>query len=140
MPIVIDQLDELHARVLLDILETDNNQPVYEGVVPDGATPPYVLVYSSVQWPQDGEGQNLQFQTNRCETRWYVHCAGSTDQSARAISNRVRQLVKNVKPTITGRSCGLIQQEAIVPPIRDERIGVLVMDLVATYVFTTVNG
>lgn len=140
MPLTIDQLDETHARIALDILEADANQPVYEGNTPDNVAVPYVLVYTHVSWPGNGsEGQTLEHKTNQCNTRWIVHCAGETDQAARALSNRVRQLLVNVRPVIAGRSCSLIQQESSLNPVRDERTGVLVMDVVADYSFTS-NG
>ena len=140
MPLTIDQLDELHARIVLDILETDANQPVYEGSTPDNVQPPYMLVYTSVYWPGNGsEGQTLEFKTNQCITQAFVHCVGETDQAARALSNRARQLLVNVRPVISGRSCSLIQQQNAQNPVKDERTGVLVMDVVATYQFTS-NG
>jgi hypothetical protein len=140
MPLTIDQLDEVHARIALDILEADANQPVYEGKAPDNVQTPYILVYSHVYWPGNGsEGQNLDMVTNQCTTEWIVHCAGETDQAARALGNRVRQLLVNVKPVIANRSCSRIQQETSLNPIRDERTGVLVMDVVATYQFSS-NG
>jgi hypothetical protein len=73
-------------------------------------------------------------------TRWYVACVGGSDQSARSIGNRARQLLVNVHPTIAGRTCGLIQQEATRPPVRNELTGELVEDIVDTYVLTTYPG
>lgn len=139
MPITIDQLDELHARVALDILENDNNQPVYEGVAPDEPATPYVLVYTQVTWPDKGDGTNFDMVTNQCVTNWITYSVGSTETSARAVANRVRQLLVNVQPTITGRSCGRIQQTGASSPDRDERIGRLVYTLEATYTLYT-NG
>jgi len=135
--ITLDLLDELHARTALDILEADGLIPVYEGGVPDGATRPYVLVYPTVAWPNGRLGDSLDGKTRTCETRWFVHCAGETDQSARSVAGRVRQLLLNVRPTITGRSCGLIKQEASPPPVRDETTGVLVLDIAAVYLLVT---
>lgn len=146
MPLTIDQLDELHAQAALTILTADAVVPVYQGFVPeDPATgrtvpPPYVLVYSVVEWPADGEGKSFDGTTSTCVTRWYTHSVGATDQSTRAVANRVRQLLVNVRPTIAGRSCGFIQQEAALPLVRDELTGVLVQDLAAVYVLTTFNG
>lgn len=140
MPLTIDGLDEAHAQVALTILTTDANQPVYAGVAPDSVAPPYVLVYTVVEWPGDGEGKSFDGTTSTCVTRWYTHSVGATDQSTRAIANRVRQLLVNVRPTISGRSCGFIQQEAALPMVRDETTGQLVQDLAAVYVLTTFNG
>jgi hypothetical protein len=140
MPITIDQLDEAHAQVALSILTADANQPVYAGVAPDNVTPPYVLVYTVVEWPDNTDGKSFDGTTSTCVTRWYTHSVGGTDQSTRAIANRVRQLLVNAHPTIAGRSCGFIQQEAALPMVRDETAGSLVQDLAAVYVLTTYPG
>lgn len=138
--IAIDELDEKHARVALDILAADDGVALYEGKVPDSAPPPYALVYTSVTWPGSGEGQSFDGHTGTCVTRWIVHNAGGTDQAARAIGNRVRQLLVNVEPEIEGRSCGLIQQEDALPPVPDETTGVLVQDVIAVYILVTFAG
>ena len=146
MPITLDLLDEAHAQVALTILAADGNQPVYAGAVPQDPTtgksapPPYVLVYSVVEWPVGPEGTTLDGITAACVTRWYTHSVGGTDQQTRSVANRVRQLLKDVQPTITGRSCGFIQQEAALPLVRDETTGQLVQDLAAVYVLTTYPG
>jgi hypothetical protein len=140
MPITIDQLDEKHARAALDILEADGGLAVYEGVVPQPRAEAYVLVYTAVQWPGQGEGQSFDGTTSTCVTRWYTHCVGATDQGSRTVANRVRQLLVNVRPTIPGRSCGFIQQEASPPPVRDQTTGVLVQDIAAVYILTTYPG
>jgi len=139
MPLTIDLLDEAHAQIALTILAADGLMPVYPGVAPDNVAPPYVLVYSVVEWPA-GEGTTLAGITSACVTRWYTHSVGGTDQQTRSVANRVRQLLKDVQPTITGRSCGFIQQESALPLVRDELTGVLVQDLAAVYVLTTYPG
>jgi hypothetical protein len=140
MPITIDQLDEAHAQDALSILSADANQPVYAGVAPNAVTPPYELVYTTVELTGEGDGKTLDATTSTCVTRWYTHSVGATDQSTRAIANRVRQLLVNVHPTISGRTCGLIQQEAALPVSRDERTGALIQDLAAVYILTTFPG
>ena len=140
MPITIDELDELHGRVVLDILTNDANQPVYNNAAPDNVTPPYLYVFSHIYWPGNGsDGQNFEMVTNQCQSRSFVHCVGETDESARALSNRVRQLLVNVKPVIAGRSCSLIQQESSNTPDKDERSGSTIFDAVASYLYTS-NG
>lgn len=140
MPLVIDQLDETHARVMLDILTADGNQPVYNNAAPDNVSPPYMYVFSHVWWPGNGsDGQSFDGTTNQCMTRSYIHCVGETDEAARSLSNRARQLLVNTKPVVSGRSCSLIQQESSNTPDKDERSGVLVFDAVASYTFSS-NG
>lgn len=140
MPITVDGLDELHARAALDILNGDDSITVFTGSVPDNAQPPYVLVYTAVAWPDSVDGKTYDGKTGTCVTRWYTHCAGGSDQATRTVANWVRQLLNNAHPTITGRSCGLIQQEASPPPVRDQTTGVLVQDIVSVYTLTTFSA
>jgi hypothetical protein len=136
---VLDLLDEAHAQVAITILQADMTWPTHVDKVPDDAKPPYALVYPVVGWPDGDPDESLDGRTRRCETRWYIHCAGSTDQSARSVSGRVRQLLLNVRPTIVGRDCGLISQD--VPPtlMPNEATGVLVVDLMSVYLLVSVG-
>jgi hypothetical protein len=136
--ITVDELDEAHAQVAIALITADAPPwPLYVGSVPDGAVPPYALVYPTVTWPDGTPAQALDGRSRTCVTRWYVHAAGATDQSARSVAGRIRQLLLNVRPVIAGRSCGLIDQEASAPPVRDETTGVLVLDIAAIYRLTT---
>lgn len=137
--ITIDELDEQHAQVAIAILEADDAWPVHVGSVPDGSALPYALVYSIVGWPDGNPDESLDGLTRRCETRWYIHCVGGTDQSARAVSGRVRQLLLNVKPTITGRSCGFIKQDVEPTFQPNEATGLLIVDLTSVYLLVSVG-
>ena len=138
MPITIDGLDEAHAKVALDILTADGGSwTVYKGSVGPLPTKPYVLVYTVVEWPGVGISNALDGRSGTCVTRWYTHSVGESDQGTRAVANRVRQLLVNVRPTIAGRSCGFIQQETALPFQRDETTGALIQDLTAVYILTT---
>src|ERR1044071_7500712 len=110
-----DLLDELHARVALDLLEADSDLTVYEGKVPDTPAARYVLVYTAVEWPRSNDGDALDGRSRTCWTRWYCHCVGGTEASARAIGALVKGDLLNVRPSIAGRTCGLIEQEASPP-------------------------
>lgn len=132
-----DLVDELHARAGLGLLIADPGLTVYEGFVPNGFALPYVLVYTSVEWPEEGEGQSFDATTSTCVTHWYTHSAAVTEQAARAVAGRVRGRLVNVRPDIPGRSCCLIQQESSLPAVRDQTTGTTVFDIVAAYVLTT---
>jgi len=139
---VADDLDELHARVALDLLAADPGlgpDRVYDGKVPDGSEPPYVLVYTTVSRPAGGAGaaNALDGRDVTIITDWYCHCVGGTAAAARAVSMRVNRALHNVRPTITGRSCSMVRQGETTPPNRDETTGVMVMDLVVTYQLIT---
>lgn len=134
---VLDLLDEAHAQVAIAILQADTTWPTYVDQVPDTAKPPYALVYPAVGWPAGRPYKSLDGKSRTCETRWYIHCVGSTDQSARSVAGRVRQLLLNVQPTIATRSCGLISQEVVPTLIPNEATGVLVVDLATVYLLVT---
>lgn len=136
--ITIDELDDKHAQVAIVLLTADAAWPVYTDKVPDGAVPPYAKVDTIVSWPDGEPDGSLDGATRRCVTRWYVHSVGDTDINARSVAGRSRQLLLNVVPTITGRSCGRIKQDvASLPPVRDETSGVLRIDVTAVYKLTT---
>lgn len=138
MSITLDLLDEAHAQVAIAILVADGAWPVHVDKVPDDAELPYALVYPIVGWPDGNPDESLDGQTRRCVTRWYIHCVGSTDQSARSVSGRVRQLLLNARPTIPGRSCGFISQDVDPTRMPNEATGVLVVDLTAVYLLVSV--
>lgn len=130
--------EELHADAGLALLRADTSLVVYAGSVPNPApNPPYVLVYVDVAWPDGDPGNGADGTSGTCVTRWYCHAIGGNLQAARAVATRVRTALLDKRPTITGRACGLIRQEATQPPQRDESTGALVMDQVAVYRLAT---
>lgn len=138
-----DLLDELHAQAGLDLLEANAALVVFDGKVPDPTpNPPYVLVYTVVEWPSgDGGFANaLDHLSVTCRTTWYCHCVGLTAAAARAVGMQVRSSLLDKRPTIAGRECGLIAQIETVPPQRDETTGRLVMDAIGVYQMTSAPG
>ena len=136
-----DLVDELHAQAGLTLLEaTPGLGPtrVFDGKVPDPTPePPYVLVYTTVDWPRDGIGTALGATQVTITTTYNCHCVGLTAAAARAVGMLVRSSLLNVRPVIPGRDCGPIKQEESLPPQRDESTGRLVMDSISNYSFTS---
>ena len=134
-----DDLDELHAQAGLALLVADPGLVVFDGKVPDGALPPYVLVYTTVERPagEMGVANALDGLSATVTATWYCHCVGESAAAARAVAMRVSRALLDRRPTIAGRACGLIRQGEMTPPNRDETTGRLVMDLVAVYHLTT---
>jgi hypothetical protein len=136
---VADQLDELHAQAGLALL---NANPDLAGIVyddekvPPGATR-YVRVFTHIERPRGHQGNRLRGTSDTFVTRWYCHCVGINDTSARAVAMQVRSSLLDVRPTIAGRSCDKIIQEAAQPPRRDEKASPLIVDLVQVYRLTT---
>jgi len=132
-----DGLDQAIANVAFTLLAADGLSPalvVYDGVVPN-PTPagPYVLVYSFVTRPSDDVDTALDNRSSVWVARWYCHCVGDTAMASRAIAQRVRTQLLDVRPVIPGLSCGPIRLEVTEPPLRDEKTGILIMDQIEIY-------
>jgi hypothetical protein len=130
---VTDGLDADMANAGLDLLAADTALTVHDGRVPDGATPPYVLVYTTVSRPQDHPGSKLPGDSRGFVARWICHCVGANAAAARAVAQRVRTQLLDVKPIVPGLLCHPVRQADVLPPQKDESTGALVMDLVADY-------
>lgn len=128
-----DQLDELLAQAGLALLAA-TGIPVYDDErVPPGAVSKYLRVYTATERPVDAGGNALRGLSSAWTTRWYVHHVGQTDTATRALAMQSRTALLDKRPTVTGRSCGLIRQEAVQPPRREEGAGPLTIDLVVVY-------
>lgn len=133
--------DLINAALLL--LRADTGPPalvVYpdaNGVTPPTPTPPYVRVYSSIERPPDAEENNLGGASGSWTVRWYCHCVGGNEYAAGAVAMRVRAALLDVRPTVTGRSCGLIRHDASQPARPDADLGYQVMDQVDVYRMTS---
>lgn len=129
-----DGLDEAIAEAGLNLLRADTSLVVHDGAVPNGAVPPYVVVYTVVGWPKDGGSNRLDGLSTTVVARWYCHCVGGNAAAARAVGQRVRATLLNKRPAITGLSGGLIKQDSDpLPPTRDESTGTVVMDSLHIY-------
>jgi hypothetical protein len=131
---VTDGLDQAIAQAGLTLLVADAGLVVYDGVVPPAPTPPYVVVYTTVSRPSDDSDNSGDGRTRVWVARWICHCVGANAVSARAVAQRVRTQLLDVRPTVTGLACGLIRMDGeMLPAQRDESTGVPVMDAVATF-------
>lgn len=134
---------QAHADAFLGLLGTDATLTVYDGAVPKTPAPTYALVYLTF-WTPDGETApdkvNLSFNSDVIDLRGYVHCVGPNAVSARAIAQRVRAALLNVRPVIAGRECFPIRWKDGNPAQRDETTGVLVVDQADVYGFSSVPG
>lgn len=133
-----------HANWVLARLGADPELTVLDGVVPQGAVPPYVLVYFLIQTP-DGlaapDKVRLSGDSDVIELWIYAHCVGGGPNAAsnsRAVAGRVRKQLLNVRPVIAGRLCFPVRWREGQPPQRNEEIpGQVVTDLVDVYGLTT---
>jgi hypothetical protein len=132
---VTDLIDRDLIDAALTPLRADAGLTVYpdgEGFVPEKPTAPYVRVYTSTEWPKEGDANAIDGLSVSTTTRWYVHCVAETEYAAAALAMRVRTALLNVRPTVAGRNCGLIYMEAAEVTNRSELAGT------PTYVRTVV--
>lgn len=135
---------QTHAQAVLDLLDADDQPPalvVYDGAVPNGATPPYVLVYLVVSDPTGElppDSTSVDMASGRVIVLAYCHSVGANALAARMVADRVRAALLDVTPVIDGRECWPIRQDESRPPDRDESTGALVMDQVDVYRLETV--
>jgi hypothetical protein len=130
---VSDQLDELLAQAGIAPLVA-TGIPVFDDErIPPDQLARYLRVFTAIERPADEPGNTLAGRSSTWTTRWYVHHVAENDTAARALAMQSRTALLDVRPTVAGRSCGLIRQEAAQPPRRMERAGPMAIDLVVVY-------
>lgn len=120
-----------HADALLALARA--TLAVHDGSVPDGALPPYVLVYFADTDPDLAESRSLIGGSTRHVLRAYAHCVGGNAGAARAVADKLRTAWLDVRPTVAGRQCQPIRREDGQPAQRDESTGSVVLDQVEVY-------
>lgn len=138
-----DQLDRLHIDAGLDLLRADATLTVHpdrDGNTPATPPTPYVRVYAYIERPADALANSLDGTSALWVTRWICHCVGETEYAATSVAMRVRAALLDVRPTIVGRTCNRIDQDAAAPPTRDETTGSVVFDEVVVYSLMTLPG
>lgn len=129
-----DGLDQALAATAIALLVADTSLVVCDGFVPNGTLPPYVLVYTSLGRPSADPDNSLDGRSRVFTARWYCHCVGGNAQAARAVAQRVRTALLDVRPVVAGLQCGMIREQPDPPaPVRDEMTGALVMDALEIY-------
>jgi hypothetical protein len=141
---VTDGLDQALANAGIALLQADTSLVVFDGAVPRPTPdvsngPGYVLVYTTVDRPSDDLGNALDGRTRVWTGRWICHCVGGNAAAARAVAQRVRTALLDVRPVVTGLATGPIRWEQSNPPLRDESTGLVVMDAVEIYRLLATN-
>ncbi len=129
------------AQAVLARIDEDDTDPalvVYDGRVPDDANLDngYVLLYFADNDPEPAARPDVASLTGASvlrSTTVTVHSVGRTAASARVISARVKALLLDWVPTVSGRSYWPTRHTDGQPPVRDEATGPAVMDKVDVY-------
>jgi hypothetical protein len=134
-----DGIDQALRNAGIALLQADANLTVIPGAIPAGQQPPYVRVYSSVEWLADDPNDSLDNVSSRAVVRWWCHCVGGNDLAAIGVAELVRTDLLNVRPTVVGvnpSGVGMIRHEQDQPPTVDETLGPAVVDAVHIYRLT----
>jgi hypothetical protein len=138
---VTDGLDQALANSGLNLLRADTGLTVYDAVVPNGVlradqpVPPFVVVYVDLTQPASW-ASNLDGRSQHRTVAWYCHCVGADPIAARAVAQRVRTALIDVRPTVAGipaESVGLISEVQSAPAGRDESLGFAVITALRVY-------
>jgi hypothetical protein len=134
-----DGLDQLMADAGLNLLRADAGLTIIDGAV-QNPTPalPYVVVWTAIDWPPDDPQRDaLDNLSQHAEVRWFCHIVAENMRQWRAIAQRVRTQLLNVRPTIAGMSPGLIRFEnGSAPPEHSEILGSVELNGVCVYRLT----
>lgn len=109
------------VKSLLELAFTPYQYGLYVGETGDDPLYPYAVL-----WPTPGQrpADRLKGYGGEIVTREQVTCAGLSPDDATGIADRVSGALHRVRPTITGRVCGYIEQDQDAmpgPPLRDPR-------------------
>lgn len=133
---------QAHKQVFLDLLDADNASPALvalDGEVPDGTTPPYVLIYMAFRTPsgaEEPEKVSFEAASDVLYASAWCHSVGGTAHGSLAVAGRVRAALRGVIPVIAGRGeCSRIGNVDGTPTNRDETTGVAVFDTVDVWQF-----
>jgi hypothetical protein len=136
---VTDGFDEAIRNAAITLLQADASLTVITGPVPAGQQPPYVRIYTNVEWLSDDPNNALDGLTGRATARWTCHCIGANDLAAIRVAERVRTDLLDQRPTlVAGLVPGLIryEQDAGTQPSVDELTGTAVVDAIHVYRLT----
>jgi hypothetical protein len=115
--------------------DADGNVPTSPDVMAG-----YVRWYGHTEWPKGADGNALDGASTTATTRWYIHCVAATEYSAAGLADRVRTALLDVRPTVTGRSCGLVYMEASELTNRSELAGTPTYVRTVVYAMVSVPG
>lgn len=133
---------QLHVQAVLDRLGSHGSPvlTVFDGRVPDGSVPPYVLVRCTVRTlgaRDRPDASDLIMRSLPVEVTARIHSVGESARAVRALTNRVSAALLDWTPTVAGRSCAPMRHidSADMPP--DEATGVNYHEVADTYRFVS---
>jgi hypothetical protein len=139
-----DGLDQAVANAGLALLLADGGLVTFDGAVPNPTpTPPYCVAFTTISRPRDNPNNAIDGRSRTWVARVIVLSVGSTAIAVRAVRQRVRTQLLDVRPTIAGFAATAVGpfemegDEGVPQP--NEITGGLVMEATDTYRFTATN-
>ncbi|ATO14687.1 hypothetical protein CO540_13315 [Micromonospora sp. WMMA2032] len=133
--------DDPHAVAFLGRLRAVAGLRVFpdaDGNTPTAATPlPYVVAWVSVRYDL---GPTLDARSTRAVATATVHSVGANDTAARITAGRVRGVLLDVVPEMTGRRAFPIRHDDSPPARPDESTGRRVFDQIDLYRLESLPG
>lgn len=116
--------------------------PDENGFVPPNPPLPYVLVYTSVSWPREGDANALDGLSVTCSVRFYAHCIAESEYAALQYAGMVREAWLDQRPTVAGRNCGQLgfESDAGGPANRSELAAAPRYDMTVVYSMISAPG
>lgn len=105
-----------HVAAVIGLLQA-SGLAVFDGGAPDGAAPPYAVVYADQGATSP---QSLSFRSVQRSVTAQTTCVGVNPEQARWAAEKVEGALLDVTPTVAGRVCWPIRREASQPVRRDD--------------------
>lgn len=133
---------QLHAQAVLDRLGSHGTPvlTVHDGVVPDAAAPPYVLVrfaVRSLSARDRPDASDLIMRSLPVEVTARIHSVAESARAVRALTNRVSAALLDWAPTVTDRSCTPMRHLDSADMAPDEQTGMAYHEVADVYRFTS---
>ena len=137
-PLAPSDTSQALAAVGLDLLRADPRLHVHPGLVPSGATLPYVVVWSSISRAPDDDQDDAARQRM---VRWSCHSVGANADAATMVAGWVADaMLTGEKPVVAGFDCGPVyEDQGPVPLPPNETLGTAVYDVSVVYAMTATS-
>jgi len=99
-----------HAQAVIALIDAVANVTIYGSElepVPAKPTYPYVVVYANQGLP---ENASMSDRSDWVHVGFQTTCVAQSQAQARALADRVQPALLDVRPTVTGRTCGQISK------------------------------
>lgn len=115
------------VNAVLALLNADAQLTVYDGAPPDGASPPYVVVYAdSGLWSRP----QLAGASDEVVLKVWTHSVGLSSASARAVADHVRDVLLDAVVAVNGWAVSPITHDGPAPARTDPDLGFVVVDAI----------